>query len=82
MAFQEKLRESPEYKKAAGKTEVQQQHTGTAEDPMGPVLQFEKGDVEFWMQVAMVVLLFLIYRELARANGRVALQGIARGASA
>lgn len=31
---------------------------------LGPVLNWEKTDVEFWMQVAQVVLLLLILREM------------------
>ncbi|ALJ99686.1 head protein [Haloarcula californiae icosahedral virus 1] len=39
------------------------QTVGTA---LGPVLDWEKTDVEFWMQVAQVVLLYLILRELRK----------------
>ena len=40
---------------------------GTTEgNPLGPVTDWEKTDVEFWMQVAQVVLLYLILRKLQR----------------
>lgn len=38
----------------------------TVGNTLGPVLNWEKTDVEFWMQVAQVVLLYLILRELRR----------------
>ena len=34
---------------------------------LGPVLDWEKTDVEFWTQVAQLVVLLLIYRELRGA---------------
>lgn len=37
-------------------------------DALGPVLDWEKTDVEFWMQVAQVILLYLILRELRRGG--------------
>ncbi|AGC65548.1 head protein [Haloarcula hispanica virus PH1] len=39
---------------------------GTVGQTLGPVMDWEKTDVEFWMQVAQVVLLYLILRELRR----------------
>jgi len=41
----------------------------TVGDSLGPVLDWEKTDVEFWLQVAQVVLLYLLLREL-RGGGR------------
>lgn len=35
-----------------------------AANPAAPVMQLEKGDIEMWCQVAQVVLLFLIWREV------------------
>lgn len=32
------------------------------------VISFEKTDIQFWMQVATVVLLYLIWRELQAQN--------------
>jgi len=43
-----------------------QQAGNTVGNALGPVLDWEKTDVEFWMQVAQVVLLYLILRELRR----------------
>jgi len=37
---------------------------GSSPAGMGPVISWEKTDVEFWLQVAQVVLLFLILRDL------------------
>ena len=46
-----------------------QQGGNTVGQTLGPVLDWEKTDVEFWMQVAQVVLLYLILRELRRRGG-------------
>jgi len=43
-----------------------QQGGQTVGNALGPVLNWEKTDVEFWMQVAQVVLLYLILRELRK----------------
>jgi len=45
-----------------------QQAGNTVGNALGPVLDWEKTDVEFWMQVAQVVLLYLILRELRRGG--------------
>jgi hypothetical protein len=82
------IRDTPEYQQITAAKQRQQaaDETGTdapAEVPaqVAPVVSLEKGDLEFWMQVAAVVLLFLIYREMARANGAAAARGIAPGGS-
>lgn len=71
--FRENLHESSEYQEIAGQaaTEATQatQAPEQVPDSVAPVISLEKGDLEFWMQVTTVILLFLIYRELARANG-------------
>lgn len=40
----------------------------TVGSALGPVLNWEKTDVEFWMQVVQVVLLYLILRELQKGG--------------
>jgi len=41
--------------------------SGTVGQTLGPVLSWEKNDVEFWLQVAQLIALYLILRELRRA---------------
>jgi len=53
---------------AAAAATTRQQGGNTVGDALGPVLDWEKTDVEFWTQVAQVVLLLLILREL-RSGG-------------
>lgn len=36
---------------------------------VAPVISLEKTDVQFWLQVGQVVLLFLIWREMMRQGG-------------
>jgi hypothetical protein len=68
MTFKDKLHESAEYQALAG-DQQQDQEPETVPEAAGPVLQLEKTDLQFWMQVLTVLLLFLIWRELARENG-------------
>ena len=46
----------------------QAQQQGTVGEALGPVLDAEKTDLEFWMMVAQTVLLLIIAREL-RSRG-------------
>lgn len=39
---------------------------GTVGDALGPVLDAEKTDIEFWLTVAQTILLLIIARELRR----------------
>lgn len=79
--FRDKLHESSEFRQISGQArEAKQQADNPVPAEVQPVVSLEKTDIEFWMQVAIVVLLFLIYRELARANGHAAIAGLARGA--
>jgi hypothetical protein len=42
-------------------------HVGPSSGPnVDAVLSFEKGDIEFWLRIAQVVLLFLIWREVSQ----------------
>lgn len=83
--FRNQLKQTDEYQEIVGQAQeaVQdQQQVETVSEAVEPVVSFEKGDLQFWMQVATLLLLFAIYRELARANGRAVAQGIANGVSA
>lgn len=45
-------------------TEASQQSAETVGDALAPVMSWQKGDVEFWLQVAQLVVLFMILREM------------------
>jgi len=79
MTFQDKLHKSAEYQALAGEEESQEAET--VSEAAAPVLQLEKTDLEFWMQVLTVILLFLLWRELARSNGA-AIRQVADGGTA
>jgi hypothetical protein len=75
MGVREQIRESDEYQAQvqqnqqdqAGQGGSQSQGQGqatTVGEALGPVMDWEKSDVEFWMQVGQFVLLLLILREL------------------
>lgn len=70
--FRQHLHESPEYQvltqaeQAAATTEAA--HAATVGDAIAPVLDFEKGDIEFWAQIVQVFLLVLILHELRRGR--------------
>lgn len=84
MAFNDYIKETDEYQEIAAQEEAQAQQGAPANPQpghVGPVGSFEKSDVDFWLQVATVLLLFLIYRELARANGQAVAASIANGVS-
>ncbi len=49
-------------------TQSRQTSATTVGTALGPVLDLEKGDAQFWMDVAKVVLLYLIWRELSRGG--------------
>lgn len=66
--FRDSLHQSPEFQAAT--QAAQEQAPETPREAVQPVLQLEKGDMEFWMQVTTTVLLFLIWRELAAQGGR------------
>lgn len=75
MGVKSQIHEMDEYQSAAqpespGDTPRQPAAGGTVRDSLSPVLDREKSDVEFWMQVAQVVLLFLILRELQNGGSR------------
>lgn len=66
MSFQETIRESEEYQQITGAAEESAEQ---AAETAGTVITLEKSDVQFWTDVATVVLLFLIWRELQNGGG-------------
>lgn len=87
--LQDALHESEEYQQIAGETgpsaEAKQATEPVSEsvpEAVQPVAGLEKTDLEFWMQVASVFLLFLIWRELSRQNGAAVAQALANGGGA
>lgn len=69
--FKDALREMPEYQAAMAAAEgaSESEQVETVEAAVEPVISLEKGDLEFWMQVTTVVLLYLIWREQAGRAG-------------
>jgi hypothetical protein len=53
---------------AQEQAQKQKRKGGTVAESLGPVLDAEKTDIEFWMMVAQTVLLLVIAREL-RSGG-------------
>jgi len=49
--------------------ERERRETGTVGEALGPVLDAEKTDLQFWMMVLQTILLFLIARELRSGTG-------------
>ena len=73
MAFQEKLRNSAEYQQATAQSGGQRQAQQDAgevpvPDQVDAVVSLEKGDIEFWLRVATVILLWMILQELKRGS--------------
>lgn len=79
MAFQDSLRQSSEFQQLSGAQTTGSGQTGTAPDEgpieanvpgqVAPIVSLEKGDLELWLRVATVILLYLIWRELQRQGG-------------
>jgi len=74
MAFQEAIRQTPEYQamqaQGNGQATTQQQGQTQVQTPgeIDAIVSLEKTDLEFWLQVATFFLLYLIYRELQRGG--------------
>jgi hypothetical protein len=76
MALREKLHETPEYQATAGGPSGgqgsgqarTQSGQGSPQVPgeIAPIVSLEKGDIEFWLRVLTVILLWMIYQELRR----------------
>jgi len=72
MAFQETLRNTPEYEQVAGEPDdtdadiSEPRRVETPREAVSPVISLERGDVQFWLQVLQVLLLYLILREVGR----------------
>ena len=68
--LREQIRDTPEYQTISTKqaTDAQKVSTTSEARTLGeaiqPVLNWEKGDVEFWLQVGQLVVLILILKEL------------------
>lgn len=62
MSFQEYIRETDEYQEVTAETT--EEAVEKAASHSGTVIELEKSDVQFWTDLATVVLLFLIWREL------------------
>ena len=70
--IREQIRATDEYQALAAQEEGSATTTSTPSPTpntvgasLGPLLDVEKTDAMFWMQVAQVILLYLMYRELA-----------------
>jgi hypothetical protein len=68
------LRNSDEFQEiaepaAATADAVEDETADTVADAADAIINLEQGNAEFWLDVLTVVLLFLIYREMARQNG-------------
>lgn len=70
MALKNKIQQSDEYQSLTATEEVVEQPATTSNprEAIDPVLSLEKSDVQFWLQVAQVLLLYLILRELQRGG--------------
>lgn len=75
MALKEAIRDSPEFQaqtsqngNGGGQSTTQNQGQTPGQVPAGTVVSLEKSDLEFWLQVATVFLLYSIYRELQRGS--------------
>lgn len=68
--LRDQIRDTPEYRTLATEqaSEARQvsaiREARTLGEAIAPVLNWEKGDIEFWLQVAQLVVLILILREL------------------
>jgi len=70
--LREQIQSSPEYQEVTAQqpeTTQQAAQVETVGAALDPVLQWEKGDVEFWLQVVQLVVLLLILRELRKGGG-------------
>lgn len=61
----QELTDTPDSNTAADDTEPRR--VETTEAAVAPIISLERGDVQFWLQVIQVLLLYLILRELGRA---------------
>jgi hypothetical protein len=71
--IRENIRQSPEYQaivaqQAGEATNGQAGTTNTAIGAVKPVVSLEKSDVEFWLQVLQLIVLWMILMELRRGG--------------
>lgn len=64
MGVRDQIHSTPEYQATVAESTANTESS----NPVGPLIQLEKGDVEFWLEVAQVVLLVLILLELRRGG--------------
>ena len=72
MVLREQIRSTPEYQALSGQgsgqdggqARTQTRQAATPAEALDPVLDWTKGDIEFWTQVAQLIVLLLILREL------------------
>lgn len=63
--IREQIQTSPQYQQLSAQAdEATDRSAETVGDALAPVLSWSKGDVEFWTQVAQLVVLLLILREM------------------
>ena len=72
MALRETIQQLPEYQEMAGVDDIdmdvsEPRRVETATEAVSPVISLERGDVQFWLQVIQVILLYLILREIGRS---------------
>jgi len=73
MALQEHLQQTSEYQQLTEPPDTPDQDVSeprrveTPTQAVSPVISLERGDVQFWLQVIQVILLYLILREIGRA---------------
>jgi len=73
MALQQAIQETAEYEELAGEPDdtdadiSDPRRVETPREAVSPVISLERGDVQFWLQVLQVFLLYLILRELGGA---------------
>lgn len=63
--IKEQIHNTPQYQQlSAGADEAQDRSAETLGDALAPALSWSKSDVEFWLQVAQLVVLLMILREM------------------
>jgi len=74
MTLRESIKQTSEYQDIAEPTEsttdadvTEPRRVETVDEAVAPIISLERGDVQFWLQVIQVLLLYLILRELGRA---------------
>lgn len=73
MSLRESIKQTSEYQDLAEPPEsatdaddTEPRRVETANEAVAPIISLERADVQFWLQVIQVLLLYLILRELGR----------------